>query len=92
LQGVELDKRVLEICNLSGLGEALYGLYRRAVELGRQDQAASNNRAIHLHRAGPAHTMLATYVTTRQSQGVTQEIDEVRSGVHPLLNFMTVDF
>jgi hypothetical protein len=36
--------------------------------------------------------MLATYVTTRQSQGVTQEIDEVRSGVHPLLNFMTVDF
>src|SRR5262245_37239830 len=91
LQRVAVYERLLEVCNLAGVGQSLNGDNLRAVRLHRQHQAAAHDLAVHAQRAGAADAVLAAEVRAGQHKVHAHEIDQVLAHRHNARHMITVD-
>src|SRR2546428_9929014 len=78
LQPVVLAERLLDGMEPLAVGQSLHGRDDGAVELDREEQAASHRLAVEQHRAGTAHAVLASDVRAGQVEVVAEEIGQGR--------------
>ena len=83
-------KRGLHRVQLLGRADALDGLDRGAVSLGREDQAGPHGFAVEEHRTAAAGPGTAAHMRTGQTKLVTQEFAEQHARCHGRFDLMPV--
>src|ERR1700745_1888377 len=91
LQRVAPAKRVLQVGDDPGIGQALDRLYVGAIALHGKEQAAAHHRVIKQHGASAADALLAADMRAGQSEIVAQEIHQRFAGFDPFANFLAID-
>src|SRR5688572_3405887 len=77
LQRIFLVERLLQLCQLLAVRQALDGFHPAAIRLDREHQAAAHNFAVDAQRARAADAVLAADVRAGQPELIAQEIDQV---------------
>src|SRR5438093_6891241 len=80
LQALLLPERLLQRVEFAVGGEPLHGLDLGAVGLDGEHEAGADALAVHEHRAGAAHAVLASDVGADQPEVLAQELDEGAAG------------
>src|SRR2546427_4783187 len=91
LQRVGEDEGALQLLDLARIGQALDRVHLAAVGLRREHEAGANDFAVHAHRAGAAHAVLAADVGAGELELVPEEVGEVEARGHAALYPLAVD-
>src|SRR5262249_679241 len=81
LQPVVLAERLLDGVESLAVGQAFHRHQRAAIELEREEQAASDRLTVEQHRAGAAHAVLAADVGAGEVEVVAEKIGQRRPGL-----------
>src|SRR5690348_2633817 len=91
LHGVADMERRLQLDQRAGFRQAFDGLDVGAIELGREDQAATDDFAVDPNGADAAGAVLARPVGAGQAKLVAQEVDQIETRLDAALDRRAID-